>query len=96
VAEELMFRGLLLDWLRQHLPTGAAVLAGSLVFAALHGISFHSGAGTWLAFADRTLLGVGASLFTLRTGSLRPGIVLHATTNGLAVILALALAGHRG
>jgi membrane protease YdiL (CAAX protease family) len=96
VAEELMFRGLLLDWLREHLPAGAAIWVGSLVFAALHGISFHSGAGTWLAFADRTLLGVGASVFTLRTGSLRPGIVLHAITNALAVVLALALAVCQG
>jgi membrane protease YdiL (CAAX protease family) len=54
------------------------------------------GAGTWLAFADRTLLGVGACVLTLHTGSLRPGIVLHAITNTLAVILTLALAGRQG
>ena len=86
IAEELMFRGVLLDWSRQKLPAGASILMVSLVFALLHDNHLRSGPAGWLGLAARFSLGAAASIFALRCRSLRPSVVLHATNNGLVVI----------
>jgi membrane protease YdiL (CAAX protease family) len=92
LSEELIFRGLLLDWLRQKIAVWPAALIISLFFAFLHNISFKSGIVDWIAFGVRFLLGVGASFFAIRYRSLRPSFVMHAMLNG-CVCLASVLRG---
>ena len=92
LSEELIFRGLLLDWLRQKMSVAWAALLISLLFAFLHDITFKYTAIDWIAFVERFLLGVVTSLFAVRTRSLRAPFVMHATFNGCAC-LAGALRG---
>ncbi|HXI49663.1 MAG TPA: CPBP family intramembrane glutamic endopeptidase [Steroidobacteraceae bacterium] len=89
-AEELMFRGLLLDWLRQRMAAWQAAVLISLLFASLHSHSFGNGVAGGLALFDRFLLGMATSFLALRYKSLRPAFVLHAVNNGIAA-LAIAL-----
>ena len=85
-AEELMFRGLLLDWLKQRIAAWQAAVLISLLFASLHSHSFGNGVAGWLALADRFLLGIATSFLALRYKSLRPSFILHAVNNGVAAI----------
>ncbi len=87
LAEELMLRGLLLDWLRQKMPVVPAAVTISLFFALLHNNGLRSGATGWLVFGDRFLLGMATSFLALRYKTLRPGFVMHSSNNGLAIIL---------
>jgi hypothetical protein len=84
VVEELLFRGAVQHLLR---PCGAqyAVVGQALLFAALHGTA----AQVAYALPMGLLLGYSAR----RSGSLWPGIVLHALNNGL--LFATLLAGGR-
>jgi membrane protease YdiL (CAAX protease family) len=86
MAEELIFRGLLLDWLRRRIPAWAAAIFLSICFALLHDNHFKSGAIGWMMFGSRFLLGAAASHLALRYRSLRPSFVLHATNNGVVLI----------
>jgi membrane protease YdiL (CAAX protease family) len=86
LTEELLFRGLLLDWLRQNMNIWIAAVTLSAVFSLLHNNPFASGAIGWLAFADRFLLGLAASALTIKYRSLRPAFVMHATLNTIACI----------
>jgi membrane protease YdiL (CAAX protease family) len=85
-AEELMFRGLLLDWLKQKLAAWQAVLISSLVFALLHDNHLTMGLAGWIELADRFLMGVGASILAIRGRSLRGPFVMHAAGNMIACI----------
>jgi membrane protease YdiL (CAAX protease family) len=90
LAEEVMFRGLLLDWLRQQLSGCSSIIIASLLFAILHNNGLRSGAMGWLVLADRFLLAIGTSILALRYQSLRPSFVLHATNNCVVVLLAIS------
>jgi membrane protease YdiL (CAAX protease family) len=85
LAEELVFRGLLLDWLRQKMNVGLAAIILSVFFSLLHDNYFASGVIGWLAFTDRFLLSLGASALTIKYRSLRPAVVMHATFNAIGV-----------
>jgi membrane protease YdiL (CAAX protease family) len=89
-AEELMFRGLLLDWLKQKLVAWQVVLISSLIFALLHDNHLATGLAGWIELANRTLMGVGASILALRGHSLRGPFVMHAANN-LMVCISSAL-----
>jgi membrane protease YdiL (CAAX protease family) len=89
MAEEFLFRGLLLDWLRHRIPAWAAAISLSICFALAHDNHFKSGAIGWMMFGSRFLLGVAASHLALRFRSLRPSFVLHATNNGIVLIASL-------
>ena len=93
-AEELMFRALLLDWLKQKMPVWAAVLAGALLFGLAHGVSVRSGASGWAQLIYRVILGLVASLLVLRFKSLRPSLVLHASNNAIALAASALLLKH--
>ncbi|HEY2781400.1 MAG TPA: type II CAAX endopeptidase family protein [Steroidobacteraceae bacterium] len=88
-AEEILVRGLLLDWLRQEMPVWPAILISALIFGLLHGIALHSGLSGWLQFSYRIALGILAAYLAVRYQSLRPSFVLHATNN-LVVVIASA------
>jgi membrane protease YdiL (CAAX protease family) len=80
-AEELVFRGVLLDWLRQRSSTTWAIALSSLLFAVAHGISFKSGFSGWLPFFYRLLMGIANCVLALKYNSLRVPFVLHAANN---------------
>lgn len=79
VAEEALFRGVMLTGLRKHLPPAAAVLICALLFAAMH-------LSPW-RFLPQFALGCLLGWLTLRTGSCWPAAVAHAVHNG--VLLAI-------
>jgi membrane protease YdiL (CAAX protease family) len=93
LSEELIFRGLLLDWLKQKMAVWPAAVMISLLFAFLHNVTFENGIFGWIAFGDRFLLGVGASFFAIRYRSLRASFVMHATLNGCACIASVLRGG---
>lgn len=77
LAEELLFRGALLGWLRTRLgawpalPISAAVFAGAHFLPALFPVLF--------------VFGLGTALVATRTGSTFNSFAMHATQNTLAV-----------
>ncbi len=79
VAEELAFRGVVLGLLRRRLAPLAAVGLSAVLFGLLHGSVFR--------LLPTTALGLVLGLLALRTGSIWPGVVAHALTNGIAVSL---------
>jgi membrane protease YdiL (CAAX protease family) len=86
VCEELLFRGLLLDWLKQKMNVWAAAAILSVIFSLLHANPFSLGAVGWLAFTHRLLLGLTASALAIRYRSLRPSLMMHGTLNAIACL----------
>jgi membrane protease YdiL (CAAX protease family) len=79
VVEELTFRGL-----------GYALLSPFGVFVAIVGtaIAFAAAHGLIAGFAALFIFGVAIAVLRWRTKSIFPGMLFHATFNGLALILA--------
>jgi sodium transport system permease protein len=85
ICEELFFRGTMLSGLKRSIgPVGAVVLS-SFLFAASHGSPDR--------FLPQAMLGLVLGAMALRTGSIVPGMVLHAGYN--STILAIELWGDR-
>ena len=93
LSEELIFRGLLLDWCRQRMAVWQAVLVTSLLFAFLHDMNFKYGVISGIVFVARFALGLGASWLAIRYRSLRVPFVMHATFNGCACLASVLGAG---
>jgi membrane protease YdiL (CAAX protease family) len=93
LTEELIFRGLLLDWLKLKINVWAAAVILSVLFALLHDNDFKLGAVGALAFGVRMALGLAASVFAIRYRSLRASFVLHATFNGVACVASVLSQG---
>lgn len=87
LAEEFLFRGLLLPLLVRRIGAVAGLVLTTLGFAAL-----HADLGTFMPLA---VFSVALSLAYARTGSLWVPVMMHALFNGtnLALLLALARAG---
>ncbi len=81
-TEELFFRGYLFSALRAASGAAAAVFGSALLFGLFH---FPSAFDRLL---PSTLMGVVLGWVCLRTGSVLPGMALHACYNGLFVWLA--------
>ena len=79
-AEELCFRGMLFGGLRERLPKWAAALIAGTVFGLLHAFTGLS--------AVPPLIGFGFILCLLyeKTGSIIPGMILHALNNSVALL----------
>lgn len=77
-AEELFFRGFLYGGLRARIGSIGAMVISTVFFTALH-FSLD-------AFIPILVLGFCLAWLYERTGSLYPGIVLHASNNAIAVI----------
>jgi membrane protease YdiL (CAAX protease family) len=88
IAEELLCRGLLLDWLRQRMPIALSIAVSALIFGLLHGIRVSSGTSGWLQFGYRVVLGAAAGLLAVRYRSLLPSFVMHAVNNCVVVLAA--------
>ena len=79
ISEEICFRGMLFGGLRERLPRLLAALVAGLVFGALHALTGLSAVPPLIAF------GVVLCLLYEKTGSIVPGIVLHALNNSVAL-----------
>lgn len=73
ICKEIAFRGFILNGLRSRLADGTAILLSSFLFAVFHMNVF--------ALLPTFLLGVAAGVLAVRSGSLLPGIILHAGCN---------------
>jgi ABC-2 type transport system permease protein/sodium transport system permease protein len=85
VCEEWFFRGYLLGSLRGRLPTWAAITATGILFGLFH--VFVSGGVGGVRLLPSTLLGLVLGWICWRTKSVFPGMVLHATHNGLLLLI---------
>jgi len=86
LTEELLFRGLLLDWLKEKMNVWMAAAILSVIFSLLHANPFSLGAVGWWTFGARFLQGLTASAFAIKYRSLRPAFALHATWNAIGCI----------
>jgi membrane protease YdiL (CAAX protease family) len=81
-VEELFFRGAIFAAVRPRAPAWVAIVVSGVVFGAVHLVP--------AAFPVLALFGlVNATLYE-RTGSIWPGIAVHATFNGVAFAAGLA------
>lgn len=83
VAEELFFRGVIFNAFLREGGRRWAFLGSSALFAVIH-LSIA-------ALVPIFLLGLALAWVYARTGSLLAAIVMHATVNGISVVLALLL-----
>lgn len=86
--EELVFRGILLLWLRRVVGAGPAILMTSLLFAELH-------VNAWPAPIPLFVLAVFLGYLSHRTASLIAPIMLHATFNGVNIVWLMVMVSGR-
>ena len=77
IAEEFLFRGMLLRSFRRRFSDRAALLLSAFLFAIMH-LSIHRFGGTFL-------LGILAGWMVLRSGSILPSMIFHTVHNGLVL-----------
>lgn len=75
IAEEVLFRGLILSRLKRAMPGWLAVVISALIFGLCHG---HP---VWMVYAF--ILGLFFGLMTLRSGSILPSLLAHFIFNGI-------------
>jgi membrane protease YdiL (CAAX protease family) len=80
VVEELTYRGLGISLLERY-GRWVAIVAVGCCFALDHGLV--------QAFPELALFGCALAWLRLRTNSVMPGMLVHATFNGLALVLAV-------
>ncbi len=76
LIEELLFRGLLYGYLRGRAGVAVSVIVSALIFAVLH-----------VVIPPLFVMGAIMAVLAERNRSLWPSIALHATNNGLIVII---------
>ncbi len=79
-SEELCFRGMVFSGIRERLPGLAAALASGVVFGALHAFTGITAVPPLIVF------GTVLALLYERTGSILPGVILHALNNTVALL----------
>jgi len=79
VCEELAFRGILLNGLRRKLRPAGLILGIGLIFGLFHVMLYR--------IAPTAVLGIILTAIALMTGSVLPGMLLHAGNNALGVVL---------
>ena len=85
VAEEVLFRGILYQALRQRTGVAIAALVSAVGFAALHAQPSPSAAIVFLP------MGILFAVAFERTHSLYPSMLMHAAYNGVIILLALGV-----
>jgi membrane protease YdiL (CAAX protease family) len=80
IAEEICFRGMLFGGLRERLPKLPAALIAGTVFGLLHAFTGISAVPPLIA------LGFVFCLLYEKTGSIVPGMLLHALNNSVALL----------
>lgn len=78
LLEEIAFRGVVLGRLQRLLSAREALVIQAMLFSVIHLLP--------LIFVSHFLLGLGLGLLRQRSGSLWPGIVVHAAWNALALV----------
>lgn len=89
-VEELVFRGVLLSGLMRRMSAGWAILVSALVFGCAHLPDFKF---AWFAIPALVIMGLALAWLRLRSRSLWPSMVLHATNN-LVATAAWFIAAH--
>lgn len=79
-SEEFCFRGMLFGGLRKGMPLWAAVVISGLVFGGLHALTGVTAVPPLMVF------GMILALLYDRTGSILPGMILHALNNTVALL----------
>ena len=79
-SEELCFRGMLFGGLRKRLPAIGAALISGAIFGGLHAITGIT------AVPPLIIFGVVLALLYEKTGSILPGVILHALNNTVALL----------
>jgi len=82
VAEEVLFRGVLLSGLRSRLPATAAVVLSGIIFGL-----FHLTPETAFRFLPTAWLGILLGWVVVASGSLPLAVVLHFCNNALILVL---------
>jgi sodium transport system permease protein len=82
ICEEFAFRGFILSGLESGRRNRSAILLSALMFGFLH-VLFSM----FQQLFNATLLGVILGLLAIRSGSILPGILFHATNNAMAISL---------
>ena len=77
--EEITCRGIVLPALRKRWGTGIAIAGSAVVFGAMH-------MNPW-QFFYATILGLTLGWLRVQSGSILPGILLHALNNGISWVL---------
>ncbi len=86
VTEEWLFRGYVFSAFRQRTSPWASIVASGVLFGLFHLLSTDFLAIERLA--PSTALGIVLGWVCWRTGSVRPGMLLHACHNGVLLLLA--------
>lgn len=84
LIEEILMRGLLYGSLRKVMKAVWAALITSAIFASAHLPEGSGGGPLWVAAIDTFVLSLVLCYLREKTGSLWPGITLHAIKNGIA------------
>lgn len=79
-SEELCFRGMVFSGIRERLPQVAAALASGVIFGSLHALTGIT------AVPPLIIFGTVLALLYERTGSILPGVILHALNNSVALL----------
>lgn len=80
IGEEFLFRGVIFGLLSRY-RTVIAVSVSTIVFGLSHGVN--------LALPAALIVGVSAALLMHRTGSVWPGIIVHAVNNASSSVIAV-------
>lgn len=86
VCEEFYFRGYLMGALQETVRPAAAIVVSALLFGAFHVIA--TSALSTERFLPSTFMGLILGWICYRTNSVLPGMLLHATHNGLLLMVA--------
>jgi membrane protease YdiL (CAAX protease family) len=79
ITEELAFRGILQNGLKNWMPVWLAIPLSAMVFSAAH--------ADYYAFVPLAVMGMAFGILYHKTGSLRANIALHALNNAAALAL---------
>jgi len=86
-AEEIYFRGFLLQWLRQHMGIMPSVLVSAATFGLVHFFMLlHPGASGWITTGEIFAVGVVMGVWVVRTGSLWTSFAVHVGYNCIVVM----------
>ena len=90
VCEEILFRGVILPSLLRSLGAGGAILASAGLFGLIHLDATGGAASALTAYRVPFALavGLGLGLLRVRTGSLWPSLIAHATLNTITFAVA--------
>ncbi|UAL49450.1 CPBP family intramembrane metalloprotease [Sutcliffiella horikoshii] len=80
IYEEIFYRGFLYKWIRGKWGVGAGLIVSSLIFTIVH-------IPTYNTLPVNFLSGVIFAWTYEKSGSIVPGMIIHAVFNGLAVVL---------